>query len=127
MNRLGEQLVRYGIVVSVDGDNVEAAARAVTTDALTRLGTALADATRREILRHLLRGPAYPAELARRVETSRANVSNHLACLRGCGLVTATAEGRRMRYDLVDPTIGQHLAAILDLLAEPDPDHPHMA
>ena len=31
---------------------------------------------------------------------SRAKVSNHLACLRGCGLVRATREGRQVRFEL---------------------------
>ena len=59
-------------------------------DVLERVGTALADTTRRRILAMLLAAPAYPAELAAVLDVSRANVSNHLACLRGCGLVTAT-------------------------------------
>ena len=71
-------------------------------DVLERIGTALADPTRRRILTMLLVGPAYPAELARVLGVSRAKASNHLACLRGCGLVTATREGRQVRYELAD-------------------------
>jgi ArsR family transcriptional regulator, cadmium/lead-responsive transcriptional repressor len=40
---------------------------------------------------------------------TRANLSNHLACLRECGLVTATAEGRRIRYELADPRLADAL------------------
>lgn len=84
---------------------------------LHRVGTALADPTRRRILVELLAGPAYPTELADQLGTSRANLSNHLACLRDCGLVTATAEGRRIRYDLADPRLSDALTllAALDL------------
>jgi ArsR family transcriptional regulator, cadmium/lead-responsive transcriptional repressor len=84
---------------------------------LHRIGTALADPTRRRIIVQLLAGPAYPAELADSFGTTRANLSNHLTCLRDCGLVTATAEGRRIRYDLADPRLGDalHLLASLDL------------
>lgn len=71
-------------------------------DVLERVGTALADATRRRMLSMLLVGPAYPAELAEVLDVSRAKVSNHLACLRGCGLVKATREGRQVRYELGD-------------------------
>lgn len=81
---------------------------------MNRLGRALADATRCRILLTLLDGPAYPARLAAALSTTRANVSNHLACLRGCGIVVATPEGRQMRYELADP----HLAhALRELLA----------
>jgi DNA-binding transcriptional ArsR family regulator len=82
-------------------------------DVLERVGTALADPTRRRMLTMLLAAPAYPAELADLLNVSRAKVSNHLACLRGCGLVTATREGRQVRYELAD----QRLAGALRELA----------
>ncbi len=84
---------------------------------LARVGTALADPTRRRVLVHLISGPGYPAEMAGQFGTTRANLSNHLACLRECGLVTATAEGRRIRYELADPRLaeGLRMLASLDL------------
>jgi DNA-binding transcriptional ArsR family regulator len=82
-------------------------------DVLERVGAALADPTRRRILTMLLAGPAYPAELAQVLDVSRAKASNHLACLRGCGLVTATREGRHVRYELAD----ERLAGALGELA----------
>ena len=82
---------------------------------LHRIGTALADPTRRGVLDRLLDGPAYPAELADEFATSRANLSNHLACLRDCGLVIATAEGRRVRYDLAVPRLGDGLRLLAGL------------
>ena len=80
-------------------------------------GSALADPIRQRVLVELTRGPAYPAELAEQLGTTRANLSNHLTCLRGCGIVTATAEGRRIRYDLADQRLGDalRLLASLDL------------
>jgi DNA-binding transcriptional ArsR family regulator len=83
-------------------------------DALARLGRALADPTRCRILVALLDGTSYPGALATELGLSRSNVSNHLACLRGCGLVTASYEGRQVRYELADP----HLARALRELAE---------
>lgn len=84
---------------------------------LARVGTALADPTRRRVLVQLIDGPGYPAEMAGQFGTTRANLSNHLACLRGCGLVTATAEGRRVRYQLADRRLadGLRILAGLDL------------
>jgi DNA-binding transcriptional ArsR family regulator len=84
---------------------------------LARIGTALADPTRRRVLVHLISGPGYPAEMASQFGTTRANLSNHLACLRQCGLVTATAEGRRIRYELAGPRLaeGLRILASLDL------------
>ena len=51
-------------------------------DVMNRLGRALADPTRSRIILTLLDRPAYPAELARDLDFTRSNVSNHLACLR---------------------------------------------
>lgn len=82
---------------------------------LARIGTALADPTRRRILVHLVDGPAYPAEMAEEFGTTRANLSNHLTCLRECGLVTTTAEGRRVRYDLADPRLAEGLRTLASL------------
>jgi ArsR family transcriptional regulator, cadmium/lead-responsive transcriptional repressor len=81
------------------------------------VGTALADPIRRDVLVRLLEGPGYPAEFADTLGTTRANLSNHLACLRECGLVVTTAEGRRVRYDLADERLGEalRLLAALDL------------
>nr|WP_207630517.1 MULTISPECIES: metalloregulator ArsR/SmtB family transcription factor [unclassified Actinopolyspora] len=76
---------------------------------MARLGRALVDPTRCRILTALLDGTNYPGQLAERLELSRSKVSNHLACLRGCGLVVAVSEGRRVRYEIADA----HLAAAL--------------
>jgi len=90
-----------------------AVSTAVDLETLARVGTALADPTRRRVLVHLTAGPGYPAQMADDFGISRANLSNHLSCLRGCGLVTATAGGRRVRYELAD----QRLAEALQILA----------
>jgi len=94
-------------------------------DTLGRVGAALADTTRRRILRRLLDGPAYPAELAEALGTSRSNVSNHLACLRGCGLVATVREGRQVRYQLSDRRLAAALRSLsrLSLTVDTCPDH----
>lgn len=99
----------------------DTATRAMET--LERVGTALADPTRRRILLVLLDGPAYPAELAEQLGVGRTNVSNHLTCLRGCGLVRGTREGRQVRYDLASPRLAHALADLVDLELEIDDVH----
>jgi DNA-binding transcriptional ArsR family regulator len=97
------------------GTAVPVATPALDLRPLGRVGLALADPTRRRILVTLLDGPAYPGEMADAFDTTRANLSNHLTCLRECGLVTATAEGRRVRYDLADPRLGDALGILASL------------
>jgi len=82
--------------------------------ALARVGRALADPTRCRLLLAIVDGVTYPGHLAGQLGLSKSNVSNHLACLRGCGLVTATYEGRRVRYEIADP----HLASALTELTQ---------
>ena len=93
----------------------------VHQDALARFGHALSDTTRTQILLRLRTAPAYPAELAEQIHISRQLVSNHLACLRGCGLVVAVSEGRRARYELADPRIGRALDDLVGLVLAVDP------
>ncbi len=90
-------------------------------DALARFGHALSDPTRTQILLSLRTGPAYPSELAEQIGVSRQILSNHLACLRGCGLVVAVPEGRRSRYELADRRIGHALDDLLGLVLAVDP------
>lgn len=98
-------------------------------EVMTRFGRALADPIRSRILLSLAEAPANPSDLAEELGISRTRLSNHLACLRGCGLVVAVPEGRRTRYELSDARIGHALAdlrrAVLAVestcCARPDP------
>src|SRR5882757_4789728 len=94
----------------------------VHSDALSRFGYALSDSTRSQILLALRTAPSYPSDLADQIGVSRQILSNHLACLRGCGLVVAVPEGRRTRYELADPRIGHALDDLLGLVLAVDPN-----
>lgn len=83
-------------------------------DVMHRLGRAMSDATRSRILLMLLDSPAYPADIASSLGLTRTNVSNHLTCLRGCGIVTGTPEGRRTRYEIADGHLTHALTALVD-------------
>jgi ArsR family transcriptional regulator, cadmium/lead-responsive transcriptional repressor len=100
---------------------VRASSGKLDLDVLGRVGLALADETRRRILVRLTDGPAYPSDLADELGSTRANVSNHLTCLRGCGLVVAQPEGRRVRYELADRRLGRALRDLLGLVLVADP------
>jgi DNA-binding transcriptional ArsR family regulator len=62
-------------------------------EALVRFGHALSDVTRSQILLRLREARGLPADLADAIGVSRQILSNHLACLRGCGLVVAEPGG----------------------------------
>lgn len=92
--------------------------------ALARLGRALADPTRCRILVALLDGVSYPGQLAAHLGLTRSNVSNHLSCLRACGLVVATYEGRQVRYALADVHLARALGELVQVVLAVDTGRP---
>jgi ArsR family transcriptional regulator, arsenate/arsenite/antimonite-responsive transcriptional repressor len=74
---------------------------------------ALADPTRREILRVLAKGPLASGKIAERFTSSWPTVSRHLAVLKEAGLVVAVRDGQQLVYELnttVFQDVVQHLA-----------------
>lgn len=67
---------------------------------------ALADPTRREILRMLRSGPRSSGEIAERFPSAWATISRHLAVLRDAELVTTERNGSSIIYEL-DTTVFQ--------------------
>lgn len=82
------------------------------TTASGRAFRALADETRRAILRMLRDGPLTSGEIADRFDSSWPTVSRHLAVLRDAGLVATERHGQEIRYELntsVFQDLAQHL------------------
>lgn len=93
-------------------------------EVMNRLGRAMVDSTRSQILLSILEQPGYPAEIARGLGLTRTNVSNHLACLRGCGIVVAEPEGRQTRYEIADPHLTAALTALVAVTLAVDENVP---
>ncbi len=75
---------------------------------------ALADPTRREILRALRAGPLTAGEIGSRFPLTGASVSHHLAVLKDAGLVQAERDGRKMVYTLDATVFQDFLRQMLD-------------
>ncbi|MDN3935958.1 metalloregulator ArsR/SmtB family transcription factor [Arthrobacter sp. YD4] len=88
---------------------------------LARFGHAVSDPTRARILLALSGAPFHPSDLAEALGVSRQSMSNHLTCLRGCGLVVAVPDGRRTRYELADPRLGHAIKDLLGVVLAVDP------
>ena len=88
---------------------------------MSRFGKALADPTRAAVLLQLQQGPAVPSELTTRIGVSRQILSNHLACLRDCGLVVGVPAGRNVRYELSDPKLAHALEDLLGTILTVEP------
>ena len=91
-----------------------------------RLFHGLSDPTRLAILLALLKGERRVTDLVAAVGSSQSNVSNHLACLRGCGIVVAEPEGRQTRYEVADPHLARALTALVDVTLAVDESVPCM-
>jgi len=69
----------------------------LTDDEVDRIFRALADSTRRDILRRTLTGEVSVSQLAAFYDMSFAAVQKHVAVLEGAGLVTKHPHGRERR------------------------------
>lgn len=65
-----------------------------------KLFRGLADPTRLSILEVLKKGEKITSEIVKETNQNQSNVSNHLACLLDCGLVTNRREGKNIFYRL---------------------------
>lgn len=83
-----------------------------------KLFRGLGDPSRLAILDALRRGPLTVSEIIDATDLSQSNVSNHLGCLRDCGLVVAEQEGRYVTYHLSDDRVGDLIATAESLLAD---------
>ncbi|MGZ6340115.1 MAG: ArsR/SmtB family transcription factor [Candidatus Limnocylindrales bacterium] len=77
----------------------------------------LAHPRRIQILHELADGPTEVGRLAEIIGASQPNVSQHLAALRGAGLVEAERDGRGVRYRLVDADVVVACGLMRDVLA----------
>jgi DNA-binding transcriptional ArsR family regulator len=88
-----------------------------------RLFMVLADPTRLALLRRLAEGDASVGELVAALgNPPQSRVSNHLACLRWCELVTSEKVGRSVVYRLADRSVLPLIDMACDLAA-PHAEH----
>jgi DNA-binding transcriptional ArsR family regulator len=76
---------------------------------------ALADPTRREILRLLRSGEQTAGELASRFDMSKPSVSHHFAVLKAADLIRSRREGQQIYYALNTTVVEDLLSMIWDL------------
>ena len=83
-----------------------------------KLFRGFSDPARLAILEALSPGPLNVTEIIAATGLSQSNASNHLRCLRDCGLVKFEQEGRYARYSLSDGRVEQLLRLADELLAD---------
>jgi len=93
-------------------------ARVQAVDLKAKLFRGFSDPSRLSIVEILRAGPRTVTEIVEATGLSQPNVSNHLGCLRDCGLVSAEADGRYTRYRLSDRRVAALLRLVDELLAD---------
>lgn len=79
-----------------------------------KLFRGFSDTSRLMILETLQEGPLTVGDIVKATGLSQSNISNHLGCLRDCGLVSVEQQGRFSFYRLSD----ERVAALLNLAGE---------
>lgn len=79
---------------------------------------ALADPTRRAILRQLRKGSQTAGQLARQFPITRASLSHHFNILKAAGLVRTERRGQHVVYSLNASVMEEVAAMVLDLLGK---------
>ena len=75
---------------------------------------ALADPTRREIIRLLRAGPLTSGEIAEKFPIAWATISRHLGVLKAADLITADRNGTSIRYELNATVMQELVTHVLD-------------
>lgn len=83
-----------------------------------KLFRGFADPSRLSILEALRGGERTVSDLVQTTGFTQPNVSNHLSCLRDCGLVTVRQQGRFAYYSLSDDRVAKLLVLADELLAD---------
>lgn len=89
-----------------------------TVDLQAKLFRGFADPSRLAILVSLRSGPLTVNEIVQATGLTQSNISNHLGCLRDCGLVSTQPQGRYVFYTLSDKRVDQLLCLADELLAD---------
>lgn len=80
---------------------------------------ALADPTRREVLKRLQAGPATAGALAEEFPQAKATLSHHFSVLKNAGLVRSERQGQHVVYSL-NTSVFEDLARMMADLFKPE-------
>lgn len=83
-----------------------------------KLFRGLSDPSRLSILEALRDGPLTVTEIVSATGLSQSNASNHLGCLRDCGLVSRQQTGSYVSYQLSDERVAMLLNLADEFLAD---------
>jgi DNA-binding transcriptional ArsR family regulator len=92
---------------------------AASDEILMKFFKGLGDPTRIRIVEALLEKERNVSELIELIGAPQSNISNHLACLKWCGYITARKQGTSIYYRVTD----ERVRTILELARQVIADH----
>jgi DNA-binding transcriptional ArsR family regulator len=95
---------------------------ATDVDLLAKYFRGFGDPTRLRILSMVANEERSVGELVEALRQPQPKVSNHLACLRWCGFVTAERRGKQVFYRVADPRVTE-VIGVTRLLLEGNDEH----
>jgi DNA-binding transcriptional ArsR family regulator len=78
----------------------------------------LADPTRLRIVEILLEKERNVSDLIKLLKIPQGNISNHLACLRWCGYISARKEGTSVYYQITNERVKKIVGLAREMIAD---------
>ncbi len=91
---------------------------AATNEILMKFFKGLADPTRLRIVEALLETELNVSDLINHLRVPQSNISNHLACLKWCGYITARKQGTSIYYRITDDRIRKIVTLAREVIAD---------
>lgn len=102
---------------SIDGVNT-AETSSPSAEIYAKFFQGLANATRLRIVEALLTADMNVSQLVERLGVSQSQISNQLTCLKWCGYVSSTQQGKFVVYRITDERVRQMIALAKQIVAE---------
>lgn len=90
----------------------------ISLDTRTKFIRGFSDKTRLQILDCLLEEEQTVSQIVNAIQGNQSNISQHLSCLKGCGIITGRQEGKYVYYQLANDKIKLLLAMFDEALLE---------
>ncbi len=91
---------------------------AESDEILMKFFKGLGDLTRLRIVEALLGKERNVSELIKFIGVPQSNISNHLACLKWCGYITARKEGTSVYYQITDERVKKIVGLAREIIAD---------
>ena len=93
-------------------------ALAESNEVLMKFFKGLADPTRLQIVEALLKKERNVSKLIGLMQVPQSNISNHLACLKWCGYISARKEGTSIYYQITDERVREIVKLGREIIAD---------